>query len=107
MHYLLEMSTEKVMMILLFGGGLSIGGVVAIVAIISHYVTTFRTAEQENALKMEMVQRGIAADEIARVLNARKMEDAEYFKQWLVEKGVEGHDISKIMNAGWFDRLMK
>lgn len=107
MSSLLDMSSEKTFILLFFGGLFVVGGVIALVAIIAHYVCHLRSTEQENTLKLEMIQRGHSADEIAKVLNARKLEDADYFKQWLVEKGLKGDDISTVVNAGWWDKIMK
>jgi hypothetical protein len=51
-------------------GGLSIG----LVAVISYHYRRSRMDDMEATLKMEMIQRGMSADEISKVLEARAAE---------------------------------
>ncbi len=53
-------------------GGLSIG----LVAVISYHYRRSRMDDIEATLKMEMIQRGMSADEISKVLEARAAECA-------------------------------
>ncbi len=53
-------------------GGLSIG----LVAVVSYHYRRSRMDDIEATLKMEMIQRGMSADEISKVLEARAAECA-------------------------------
>jgi hypothetical protein len=63
-------------------GGLCIG----LVAVVSYHYRRSRMDDIEATLKMEMIQRGMSADEISKVLEARAAE--------CVPKAMSG-------NAGW------
>jgi hypothetical protein len=56
-----------VALVLIFGGGL----VVAIIAVIGGIICHFRKHEAELNLKHEMIARGMSAEEIKTVLEAR------------------------------------
>jgi hypothetical protein len=49
-----------------------VGGIIAVTAIVTAHLQATRQAEQEAALKQEMLQRGMSAEEIVQVVTASR-----------------------------------
>jgi hypothetical protein len=88
-----------------------IGPVVAIVAVVSTQWRKVRIAELEAALKQQMLDKGMSADQIEQVMNAsqdpcsrgsltgNEMLDRAALAQKMVEEGYEGQDIERVLKA--------
>jgi pentatricopeptide repeat protein len=59
-----------------------------------------RQAEVDGALKQEMVQRGMSADDIVRVIHAGRIEEALELKKEMLAKGMSADDIERVLRAG-------
>ena len=88
------------------------GVVISVVAILSVAWRKHRQTEIESALKQDMLNRGMSADEIARVVRARAGEEAPapqakdpvsdneyYLVEKLVEEGKSAEEIERIIRA--------
>jgi hypothetical protein len=87
-----------------------IGPVVAIVAIVATQWRKVRIAEMEAALKQQMLDKGMTADQIEQVMNASQDPcarpltgndklDRVALAQKMVEEGYEGEDIERVLKA--------
>jgi hypothetical protein len=85
-----------------------IGGcLVAIISTMSSAWRQVRVAEQENVLKQEMLQRGMSAGEIERVLTAsptklptEPVSDNEYYLvEKLLDEGKSAEEIERVIRA--------
>jgi hypothetical protein len=91
----------------------NIGGVLAIVFIFGGWVigwvasslaTNWRRARESEhlaVLKQCMVERGMSADEIERIINAGKRDDKlTELKERMVARGMSAADIERVLRAG-------
>jgi hypothetical protein len=93
-----------------------VGALVGIVAIIAHQWRCIRQAEVEGALKQDMLNRGMSADEIERVIRVsnqpvpdqnkaghkkqERISDNEYYLvEKLVDEGKSAEEIERIIRA--------
>lgn len=89
-----------------------IGPIVAIVAVVSTQWRKVRIAEMEAALKQQMLERGMSADQIEQVMHAslggrgkpiastgNENLDKAALAQKMVEEGYEGADIERVLQA--------
>jgi pentatricopeptide repeat protein len=59
-----------------------------------------RQSEVDGALKQEMLQRGMSADDIVRVMHAGRVEEALEFKKDMLQRGMSANDIERVLRAG-------
>jgi hypothetical protein len=94
--------------------GIPVAGV--LIAWLGHCWFRYRQAEVEAALKQEMLQRGMPADDIARVLKAsrpgkwERLQEMEYeadlkkaelkLKQEMLQRGMSADDIVRVLACG-------
>ena len=99
--------------LILMGPVFLIGGIIAVVAILSHYAAKTRLSAWESGLKSQMIERGMTADEISKVLAAKahfnappeKPDDVKAMKAdpsanlaaYLTECWYSGEDVAKIL----------
>jgi hypothetical protein len=78
---------------LVFGLGIPMltGGIIAVTAILTNHHRRMQRDDMEATLKMEMIQRGMAAEEIERVLAARMGSPSRYRR----------HDMGRRYSYGW------
>ena len=91
------------------------GALVGIIAIIAHQWRSIRQAEVEGALKQDMLNRGMTADEIERIIRVsnqpvngnekatkkqKPISDNEYYLvEKLVDEGKSAEEIERIIRA--------
>src|SRR5262245_43507716 len=56
-------------------------------------------AEIEAALKRDMLDRGMSADEIVKVLNASATSSEATLKKYMLDRGMSADDIVKVLNT--------
>ena len=87
-----------------------IGPLVAIVAIMCHQWRKVRIAEMEGALKQQMLDKGMSAEDIERVLSSSQeptrrsgtgnpAQDRIALAERMIDEGYEGADIERVLKA--------
>ena len=77
------------------------GALVAIIAVVSYQWGKVRVAELDSALKQQMLEKGMSADEIEQVMKVTKAptDTKVGLAQMMIEHGYEGQDIERVVKA--------